>query len=539
MHRIACLVVFASSLGCIEAPPLRTAPSPLRLIAVESPFGDLDALGRLPALTLRFDRPLAWPAEGVAMLLTGASSDALRSDASDGRLASPNALRRVPARLSLDPRDASVLRVDATSALLPDTALALLVTPLARGLDGAALAAPDGGARALAFDVTVAPARRCGALARVEPVALGDTPLRVSRIHVRFDRAVRGPRGEAPFALFTDAGAAVPSRASLDCMDEDATARCGWLEPTVTLDPRTVYRVGFGALTARNGMRVEVATSAFVTAQRSDATRVSFGPSPVCARDEVADGPFCARSSDRWIELRASTTLPAIARVTATANGRATVAIGPPSTLHTVRVAAPFAATEYALTVECLGADGRVHDARRLTRIATATALPRVRITEVLARPRSSSAQEYVELLNDDTTTADLSGYALTQGASRSTLAAGSVLAPGQRALVVGATFDPRGVPAQGDPPVAPGTTLFVLTGSVAGRGLRDTGADVTLSDESGHILSFVPGSAPSRAPRAGVGLVRAERDLDDEDPAAWSYDALDGCTPGAPDRVR
>jgi hypothetical protein len=539
MHRTACLVIFASSLGCIEAPPLRTTPAPLRLVAVESPLGDLDALGRLPSLTLRFDRPLAWPVEGVAMLLTGAPGDALRSDAGDGRLSATNALRRVPARLSLDPRDASVMRLDATQALLPDAPLALLVTPLARGLDGAAFEAPDGGARALSFELTVAPARRCGALAHVAPVALADTPLGAARVHVRFDRAVRGVRGEAPFALFSDAGLAVPSRASLDCFDDDAMARCGWLEPAVTLDPRTVYRLGFGPLTARNNVRVEVAASAFVTGQRRDATRVAFGPSPVCARDEVADGAFCARSSDRWIELRASTTLPAIVRVTATANARASVAIGAPSTLHTVRVAVPFAAAEYALTVECLGADGRAHDTQRLTRIATAAALPRVRITEVVARPHSTSAQEYVELLNDDTAPADLSGYALAQGTARSSLPAGSVIAPGQRALVVGASFDPRGVPAQGDPPVAPGTTLIALTGSVAGRGLRDTGADVTLTDETGRILSHLPGSVPSRAPRAGVGIVRAERDLDDEDPAAWSYDALDGCTPGAPDRLR
>lgn len=132
----------------------------------------------------------------------------------------------------------------------------------------------------------------------------------------------------------------------------------------------------------------------------------------------------------------------------------------------------------------------------------------------------------------------DIANYALAQGTSRSLFPAGTVLRGRGRVLVVGASFDPRGAPRSGDPPVTPGATVITLRGSVAGRGLRDTGADVTLTDPEGRVLSFMPGSDPSRPPRAGVGIVRAETDLADEDPAAWSYDPTGGCTPGGEDRV-
>jgi hypothetical protein len=73
----------------------------------------------------------------------------------------------------------------------------------------------------------------------------------------------------------------------------------------------------------------------------------------------------------------------------------------------------------------------------------------------------------------------------------------------------------------------------------VAGRGLRDDGADLALLDAAGSAVARVPTGDPGRPPREGVGLVRADTDLDDDDPAAWAYDAEGGCTPGAPDRVR
>ncbi len=538
-HVLAILLTFTLAPRCIAVPPLRETPSPPSLVAVETPTGDLDGVGRVPSVTLRFDRPVAWPDEGAALLVTGHPSDALRSDAADGALSASNAARRVSVRLSRDPRDAAVIRVDSLSALLPDTPATLLVTTLIHSDEGVAFNDADGGRRARSIPLTVAPARRCGALARVEPVSPGDGPANTARIFVRFDRPVRLPREVAPLTLSPDGAPPVAARASLDCADGD-TARCAWIDPVAPLVTDTVYRVGFGPLVASNGASVEAELDTFATGPRRDAPRVGFGPSPVCGADEAADGDFCVRVAAGAIEVRASTTGPAIVRVSVVAPGAvARVALGASGTAHRLAVATPLEDADYAITAECLGLDGRAHEARSLAAVRSAPRRPRVRISEVLARPRSTSGQEFIELVNDGTEPANLGGYGLSQGSSRSVLPEGAVIPPGRRAIIVGASFDPRGVPSQGDPPVAPGATVIALRGALAGRGLRDTGADVALTDPEGRILSQMPGSAPSRAPRAGVSIVRAETALDDLDPAAWTYDATDGSTPGAPDRLR
>lgn len=539
--RQALAILFTLTLvtRCIAVPPLRDPPSPPLLVAIETPTGDLDGIGRVPSLTLRFDRPVAWPDEGAALLVTGSPSDGLRADAADGVLSASNVARRVSVRLSRDPLDSAVIHVDALAALLPDTPATLLVSSLLRSDEGVAFNDADSGRRARSIPLTVAPARRCGALARVEPVSPGDGPANTAKIFVRFDRPVRLSRAVAPLSLSPDGAAPVATRASLDCLDGD-TARCAWVEPVDPLVADTVYRVGFGPLAASNGARVESELDTFATGPRRDAPRVGFGPSPVCGADEVADGDLCVRVAAGAIEVRASTTGPAIMRVTAVSSGDPPrVALGASGTLHRVLIATPREDTVYALTVECIGLDGRAHETRSLDARRSAPTRPRVRITEVLARPRSTSAQEFVELFNEGAAPADLTGYALSQGASRSALPEGAVIPAGRRAIVVGASFDPRGVASQGDPPVAPGATLIALRGALAGRGLRDTGADVSLTDPEGRVVSQMPGSAPSRAPRAGVSIVRAETSLDDLDPAAWAYDAMEGSTPGAPDRLR
>ena len=60
-----------------------------------------------------------------------------------------------------------------------------------------------------------------------------------------------------------------------------------------------------------------------------------------------------------------------------------------------------------------------------------------------------------------------------------------------------------------------------------------------SLLDPTGATVTRVPAGDPVRPPRAGVGLVRADTDLDEDDPAAWTYDAADGCTPGGENRLR
>ena len=528
--------------ACIEAPGLRRPPSPLRLEAVASRTGDLDATGRVTALTVRFDRAVAWPSPDALILVRGASSDGLRSDASDGSLSATNASRRIAVRLARDPRDPSVITLDALAPVLPDSELTLLLTPLVRGDDGATLAAPDAGPRAVAIPLTVAPSRRCGALARVEAVAPGDVPTAVTRVFVRFDRAVRGGRAEQPLALVTEAGVVAPARATLDCFDDDGYARCATVAPAAPLAARTVYRVVAAALASRNGAAVEAVLGAVTTGDRREAARVAWASAPVCGADERAMEGFCLRVGDRSIELRAATTTAALVRATATPLGAPAgprVAVSAAGTLHALRLPGLRSATMWRLAVEAVGADGRVHALREVAAVWTLARRPRVRVSEVLARPRTTSAQEYVELVSDEAADVDLTGWSIAQGVTRSPLPDGSVLRAMRRAVVVGMAFDPRGDARAGDPPVAPGATVFVTRTGVAGRGLRDDGADLALLDATGNAVARVPAGDPARAPREGVGLVRADTDLDDDDPAAWTYDAEDGCTPGAPDRLR
>lgn len=530
--------------ACIETPGIRAVPDgarppPLRLVRVESLTADPERTGRVPELRLRFDRPVGTFSPEDILLVTGELTDSLRSDAAYGALSATHAGRRVAASVTREGTDPTTVVLRGAQTLLPDTALVLLVTGRVRAVDGAPLDTGDAGPAVIAAPLRVASARRCGALMTVEQVEPGDAPSLTSRVVVRFDRPVRMNSGASPFTLSTARGEPVAARASLDCDDGTGFARCGWIEPSQPLEHRTVYRVAPSlGLAARNGLAPEGVAMLFATGSRSDAARVSFGPSPVCATGESALGAFCVRGGDRWIELRASTTRPAIVRVNAMATAARRVALSVPGALHTVRVVGLAPRTVYALTVEALGADGAAHDARALGPITTAAALPRLRIAEVVARPRSTSAQEYIELVYEDDAPLDLANYALAQGTSRSVFPMGTALRGRGRVLVVGASFDPRGAPRSGDPPVTPGAVVITLSGSVAGRGLRDTGADVTLSDPAGRVLSFMPGSDPSRAPRAGVGIVRAETDLADEDPAAWSYDSAGGCTPGGEDRV-
>jgi hypothetical protein len=86
---------------------------------------------------------------------------------------------------------------------------------------------------------------------------------------------------------------------------------------------------------------------------------------------------------------------------------------------------------------------------------------------------------------------------------------------------------------------VAPGAALVRVRAALTAQGLRDSGADLVLEDPHGARVSFFPGADPALVPQAGVGVVRADPDLEEQDPAAWTYDEAGSCTPGAADRLR
>lgn len=534
MHR-SLLLAPGLLLACIQPPALRHAPDDFGIVDVVAPGGDLRAVGRLVSLRLRFERPLATPPDDAVMLLTGAPSDALRADANDGLLSASNAARRLPLRVAVDARDARTIVIEAQAPQLPDAALTLLVTPQLRARDGGAFVDEDGDARAWAQPLTVAPARRCGAIGRVEAPERVTTAL--GRVYVRFDRAVRGEG----LALRDDHDRSLDARTAIDCGDDASWGRCAWIEPTAPLPANTRLHVVARDDVSRNGLAPEAVLGVFTTSTR-EVQRVALAPSPVCASDERVVAQGCLRVDDGALVLRVATTREANVRVTAVPGAdlpRKRIGVGAWGTLHAVRVRSLVAGVTYSLEVEALGADGHVHASARVDGVTTPAAHPRVRIAEVLARPRGASTQEFVELINDDDIAIELDDFSLAQEPLRAALPPGLRIAPGQRALVVGSAYDPRGDTRSGDEPVAPGTPVAVMRGAVAGRGLRDTGADLTLRAPDGVVVSRVPGADPGRAPRAGVSLVRADLDLDDDDPAAWTWDARDGSTPGAPDRLR
>jgi hypothetical protein len=191
-----------------------------------------------------------------------------------------------------------------------------------------------------------------------------------------------------------------------------------------------------------------------------------------------------------------------------------------------------------SLRVSVLSRDGVVSESFELEPIDGPSRTPRVRITEVLARPASSSAQEFVEVINEESYEVSLAGWLIATPGGMSELP--DVMIPAQRrALIVGSSYDPRGAPSVGDPPPAPGTPLIRLRTSIASRGLVDRGADVWLATSEGQIVSRMPGGSGRLPPRSGVSVVRADQQMREEDPHAWAYDALNGSTPGAPDRFR
>jgi hypothetical protein len=194
----------------------------------------------------------------------------------------------------------------------------------------------------------------------------------------------------------------------------------------------------------------------------------------------------------------------------------------------TVDGLAPGTAYDVRLTVE----DDEGHAVQFApVRVSTVALLPKMRISEVMASPPPPlprSDGEYVELWNEGMTPADISALALSgvDGIARPLVGVPPpipvVLAPGARALAVGASFDaaryeiPDGVPVMR----AAGQRLL-------GHGLADDPTPaISLVGTFGGTqieLSSFPGGAPSCV--AGVSV-------EIDGPSGWKC-GRDGGTPG------
>ncbi|MEQ8892543.1 MAG: lamin tail domain-containing protein, partial [Sandaracinaceae bacterium] len=159
--------------------------------------------------------------------------------------------------------------------------------------------------------------------------------------------------------------------------------------------------------------------------------------------------------------------------------------------------------------------------------LSTTPPLATISIEEVRADPLGPEPrQEYVEVLNWGDETVDLLGFSITDRASSEGdfIPRTARLAPGQRALIVGAAFDPE---EGSDPEVPPGTPLIRLEGALGTGGLANRGEPVFLRDPEMRRISAAPGLEP---PAPGVCVVRRS-----EDPRVGAEDAFGSapCTPG------
>jgi hypothetical protein len=195
-----------------------------------------------------------------------------------------------------------------------------------------------------------------------------------------------------------------------------------------------------------------------------------------------------------------------------------------------IRIDGLHPASDYTMTVTARDDFGFVLQAAPQP-FSTVAALPRALLSEVMA---SGVEGEYVELVNLGPGAADLEALALqgSDGIVRPLLASPpplpAILAPGSRALAVGASFDPALYPAM--PAGTP--VLRASTQRLLGRGLSDDAPPPFRLVTSAAVLvelTEFPGS--DRHCLAGASLQRDEAPPPDA-PATWSCGRVGG-TPG------
>lgn len=529
------LVLFVTHLALLACAPeiTPTARASLLMALEVDPPGETDTVDRVPTFSLRFATPMPATTDGV-WLVDGIATEALRSDARRGALSSSNAAKQLAIDVRRDPIDRHVLLVTPRSPLWPSQRVTLLTN--ARLVDDFGLVASES-------DVEPQPVVRsfracappdCRPLATLASPTPSGAPFALESLVVRFDRPIV-PAIEAPVVTLVreSDGDEVPGVGYLACRD-GRMWRCVRFEPDVELEPDTRYRLALGVLVDTDGRTPAPSTFSVTTGHERSSVRADWVASPVCSPGELVRPPACVAIGHDRITVFARSDRPAMLRVRA-GEWLAESDVG---TELTATIAPTAPSAHVPIIAMLVGVDGVVAREVSLGVVQTPPRVGRVRITEVYARPHGASAQEFIELTNDESTAVSLSQFVLRTTTGRSELPDVS-LAPGARAIVIGPTFDVRGDGRAGDPPVAPGAVVVRLERTLAQRGLADRGGDVWIEDAAGFVVSRAPLSHPARAPRVGVSLVRADTRMLESDPASWVYDAGEGATPGAPDRIR
>ncbi len=513
--------------------------SPVRAAALRSfdaapALAEPDVIDRRPTLTLRFDRRMATPSLDSVWLLDGPSDDSVLADARRARLSATNAARRIRAQVTPDPEDPRAIRVEPDEPLWPGATVTLVSTAALLADDGLVAAERAVDPAPISRTLRVCASPDCRTLAALATPSREQVPTALGAAAITFDRAIR-PVIEGPVVTLVRAldREEVPGVGYLAC-PEGRAWRCVRFVPDVELAPDEPYRFELGALEDAAGRAVSPATLGFRTGSERVARRPEFVPTPACNPDELVRPPFCLLIRHGAVTLSARASVPAVLR----ARAGEWLAEGTLSDSPTVTLLDPVGGVHLPILASLVSLDGAVSREARLDPLVTPRRAPRLRITEVYARPRGGSSQEFVELLNDEPLEVSLEDFVLRTDAGQSALPTMRV-APGARVVVTGPTFDVRGDARAGDPGLSPGAVLVRLSVAIAQRGLSDRGGDVWLSDRAGVEVSRAPLSHPARVARIGVSVIRADATMSERDPASWMYDASSSATPGGPDRVR
>jgi hypothetical protein len=242
-------------------------------------------------------------------------------------------------------------------------------------------------------------------------------------------------------------------------------------------------------------------------------------------------GPVTLTLAVDCVRIQAQATRPVTARAVVDLEGVAQdFALGDGATLFDgafrVAGAAGTAATARLLARDATGLD--------LQSDAMAFAVPapagHLVITEVLANPAGSETrQEWIELANLGAQAESTAGLRIEDAGGFDMLPE-AVLAPGGRALIVGATFDAQGA---GDVPPRADTLILRVAGRIGRDGLGQAGELVRLVDPTGLVRSAYGGWVDvSRAAWGGHSVHRQPDENACDHPAAWSSAPMPA-TPG------
>lgn len=155
----------------------------------------------------------------------------------------------------------------------------------------------------------------------------------------------------------------------------------------------------------------------------------------------------------------------------------------------------------------------------------TSSPIARIVINEVMANPVGPEPQqEWVELYNDGSTSAQLTGWQLQDASGAITLPSARIM-PGQFALIVAHDYDPH---CWLDTPAPPSVQLIRVP-QVATGGISNSGEPLRLVDATLREVSRIPAIASKRA---GHSIARVTPQAPDDAPESFRLHP-NGGTPG------